>query len=117
MRRKIENQCNFLKEENKEEAYLLDQYLTELTLNDIAKCTISLDREIAVDPYHENRYTGSFIIIDKYNNSTVGAGMIVSSVEGFAKLQDDDKKVYSKAEIELNEFIRRNYPEWNCKEI
>jgi sulfate adenylyltransferase subunit 1 len=90
---------------------------TELVLNDIAKCTISLDREIAVDPYHENRYTGSFIIIDKYTNSTVGAGMIVSSVEGFAKLQDDDKKVYSKAEIELNEFIRRNYPEWNCKAI
>ena len=89
---------------------------TELALNDIAKCTISLDREIAVDPYHENRYTGSFIIIDKYNNSTVGAGMIISSVEGFAKLEED-KKVYSKAEIELNEFIRRNYPEWNCKAI
>ena len=34
VRRKIENQCNFLKEENKEEAYLLDQYLNELTLND-----------------------------------------------------------------------------------
>ncbi|CAM3479923.1 sulfate adenylyltransferase subunit CysN [Arcobacter aquimarinus] len=89
---------------------------TELALNDIAKCTLSLDREIAVDPYHENRYTGSFIIIDKYNNSTVGAGMIVSSVEGFAHLEEE-KKVYSKAEIELNEFIRRNYPEWECKAI
>ena len=30
---------------------------------------------------------------------------------------EENKKVYSKAEIELNEFIRRNYPEWNCKEI
>lgn len=89
---------------------------SELALNDIAKCTISLDREIAVDPYHENRYTGSFIIIDKYNNSTVGAGMIISSIEGFAHLEDE-KKVYSKAEIELNEFIRRNYPEWDCKAI
>ncbi len=89
---------------------------SELALNDIAKCTISLDREIAVDPYHENRYTGSFIIIDKYNNSTVGAGMIISSIEGFAHLKDE-KKVYSKAEIELNEFIRRNYPEWDCKAI
>ena len=89
---------------------------TELALNDIAKCTISLDREIAVDSYYENRYTGSFIIIDKYTNSTVGAGMILSSVEGFAKLEDE-KKVYTKTEIELNEFIRRNYPEWNCKAI
>ena len=42
------------------------------------------DREIAVDPYHENRYTGKFHYHDKYNNSTVG-GMIISSVEGFAK--------------------------------
>ncbi len=88
----------------------------KLELNDIAQCTISLDREIAVDPYHENRYTGSFIIIDKYTNATVGAGMIVSSIEGFAKLEEE-KKVYSQAEIELNEFIRRNYPEWNCKAI
>ena len=87
-----------------------------LELNDIAKCTISLDREIAVDPYHENRYTGSFIIIDKYTNSTVGAGMIVESIEGFAHLEEQ-KRVYTQAEIELNEFIRRNYPEWNCKAI
>jgi sulfate adenylyltransferase subunit 1 len=47
---------------------------------------------------------------------TVGAGMIISSVEGFAKLEEN-KKIYSQAEIELNEFIRRNYPEWNCKAI
>jgi sulfate adenylyltransferase subunit 1 len=88
----------------------------ELALNDIAKVTLSLDREIAVDPYHENRYTGSFIIIDKYTNSTVGAGMIVSSIEGFAHLEEE-QKVYSQAEIELNAFIRKNYPEWNCKAI
>jgi sulfate adenylyltransferase subunit 1 len=87
-----------------------------LELNDIAKCTISLDRDIAVDPYHENRYTGSFIIIDKYTNSTVGAGMIVNHIEGFAKLEVE-KREYTKAEVELNEFIRRNYPEWGCKEI
>jgi len=88
----------------------------KLELNDIAKCTISLDREIAVDPYHENRYTGSFIIIDKYTNSTVGAGMIVNSIDGFAHLEDE-KRVYTQGEIELNEFIRKNYPEWNCKAI
>ncbi len=87
----------------------------KLELNDIAKVTLSLDREIAVDPYHENRYTGSFIIIDKYTNSTVGAGMIVSSVEGFAHLEEE--RVYTKAEIELNAYIRNNYPQWNCKAV
>ena len=86
-----------------------------LELNDIAKVTLSLDREIAVDPYHENRYTGSFIIIDKYTNATLGAGMIVSSIDGFAHLEEE--RVYTKAEIELNEYIRNNYPQWNCKAV
>jgi len=86
-----------------------------LELNDIAKVTLSLDREIAVDPYHENRYTGSFIIIDKYTNATLGAGMIVSSIDGFAHLEEE--RVYTKAEIELNEYIRNNYPQWNCKVV
>jgi sulfate adenylyltransferase subunit 1 len=88
----------------------------QLDLNDIAKVTISLDREIAVDPYHENRYTGSFIIIDKYTNSTVGAGMIIESIEGFAKLEEE-KKEYTKAERALNKYIIENFPEWGCKEI
>jgi sulfate adenylyltransferase subunit 1 len=64
-----------------------------LELNDIAKCTISLDRQIALDPYHENRYTGSFIIIDRYTNSTVGAGMIVSSIIE-QHIQKDDGLIF-----------------------
>jgi len=88
-----------------------------LELNDIAKCTLSLDRQIAVDPYNENRYTGSFIIIDRYSNTTVGAGMIVSSVMNESVDKEDKKREYTKAEIELNSYIRNNFPEWECKEI
>jgi sulfate adenylyltransferase subunit 1 len=86
-----------------------------LELNDIAKCTLSLDRAIAVDPYEYNRYTGSFIVIDRYTNETVGAGMIVSSIVG-----DHSQKIqreYTQAEKELNRYIRVNFPEWECKEI
>ncbi len=90
---------------------------SKLELNDIAKCTISLDRQIAVDPYHENRHTGSFIIIDRYTNSTVGAGMILSSVQDSEFSVQNGTKEYTKAEIELNAYIRSNYPEWECKEI
>ncbi|NQY92784.1 MAG: sulfate adenylyltransferase subunit CysN [Campylobacteraceae bacterium] len=88
-----------------------------LELNDIAQCTLSLDRQIAVDPYNENRHTGSFIIIDRYSNTTVGAGMIVSSVA--SESRDSEEKIieYTKAEVELNSYIRRNFPEWECKEI
>jgi bifunctional enzyme CysN/CysC len=47
-----------------------------LELNDIAFCNISTATPVAFDPYDQNRRTGSFIIIDRYTNHTVGAGMI-----------------------------------------
>ena len=86
-----------------------------LELNDIAKCTLSLDRQIAVDPYNKNRYTGSFIIIDRYTNTTVGAGMIVESVQD-SEFSEKTRE-YTQAEKELNIYIRNNFPEWGCKEI
>lgn len=84
-----------------------------LELNDIAQCSLKLDREIALDAYAQNRYTGSFIVIDRYSNNTLGAGMIVSS----AQSSEVDEVEYSQAEIELNAFIRKNYPQWGCKSI
>lgn len=45
-------------------------------LNDVVFCNVALDRPIAYDPYRENRETGAFIVIDRYSNQTVGAGMI-----------------------------------------
>ena len=47
-----------------------------LELNDIAYCNISLDRQIAFDPYRELRETGGFTLIDRYTHAEVGAGMI-----------------------------------------
>lgn len=47
-----------------------------LELNEIGVCHLSLDQPIAFDPYTENRDTGSFILIDRLSNSTVGAGLI-----------------------------------------
>ena len=45
-------------------------------LNEIGFCNISTSLPVAFDPYEENKKTGSFIIIDRYTNRTVGAGMI-----------------------------------------
>jgi len=47
-----------------------------LDLNAIGVCTLSLDRNIAFDPYTENHDTGSFILIDRMSNNTMGAGLI-----------------------------------------
>jgi len=89
----------------------------ELNLNDIASCKIILSRAIPADSYKQNRLTGSFIIIDRVTNNTVGAGMIVN----VAKRENDNKltiqKEYTEAEIALNAYIRKHFPEWNCKEI
>jgi bifunctional enzyme CysN/CysC len=49
---------------------------TELSLNDIAFCNFATDTPVAFDPYAQNRRTGSFIVIDRFTNHTVGAGMI-----------------------------------------
>ena len=47
-----------------------------LELNEVGVCNVSTSAPIAFDPYRENRETGSFIIIDKRTNNTVGVGMI-----------------------------------------
>jgi bifunctional enzyme CysN/CysC len=47
-----------------------------LELNDIGFCNLATAMPVAFDPYAENRKTGSFIIIDRFTNRTVGAGMI-----------------------------------------
>jgi bifunctional enzyme CysN/CysC len=47
-----------------------------LGLNDIAVCNLSTSVPVAFDPYTQNRRTGAFIIIDRFTNHTVGAGMI-----------------------------------------
>lgn len=89
---------------------------TSLELNDIARCTLSLDRQIAVDPYNDNRYTGSFIVIDRYTNNTVGAGMIIEAAVG-TNDQQLTAREYTEAERALNAYIRMYFPEWEAKDI
>jgi len=47
-----------------------------LGLNEIGIVQLSLGAPIAFDPYSENKMTGSFILVDKRTNATVGAGMM-----------------------------------------
>jgi len=87
-----------------------------LALNDIASCKLILTRPIAADKYKENRQTGSFIIIDRITNNTVGAGMIVDVAKRESDVQTTDRE-YTEAERALNEYIRTHFPEWGCKAI
>ena len=47
-----------------------------LELNEIGVCNISLDRPVPFDPYDENRDMGGFILIDRFTNATVAAGLL-----------------------------------------
>ena len=47
-----------------------------LKLNGVGYVEISTNEPIAFDPYAENRETGAFVLIDRYTNATVAAGMI-----------------------------------------
>ncbi len=47
-----------------------------LELNEVGVVTLSLGAPIAFDAYNDNRMTGSFILIDRHTNATVGVGML-----------------------------------------
>jgi bifunctional enzyme CysN/CysC len=47
-----------------------------LAMNGIGVCNFSLQRPIAFDAYKQNRSTGNFILLDRFTNETVGAGLI-----------------------------------------
>ncbi|MDO5502426.1 MAG: GTP-binding protein [Actinomycetia bacterium] len=53
-----------------------DQESNELGLNEIGRVTMRVQQPLMVDPYEQNRITGSFILIDEATGVTVGAGMI-----------------------------------------
>src|SRR6202012_4242280 len=47
-----------------------------LALNEVGYCNFALAQPLAFDAYREGRDTGGFILIDRFTNATVGAGMI-----------------------------------------
>jgi bifunctional enzyme CysN/CysC len=56
----------------------LEQHLAgkTLALNEVGYCNLSASQPIAFDHYSENRDTGGFILIDRFTNATVAAGML-----------------------------------------
>ena len=49
----------------------------DIHMNDICKVKLRTTQPLMVDPYRENRSTGSLILIDDATNETVAAGMVV----------------------------------------
>lgn len=73
----------------------------DLQLNEIGRCSVTLSQQLYFDAYRRNRFTGSFIIIDRINNTTVGAGMISdrdSAKAATAAWESTDAQVSNKQE-------------------
>jgi bifunctional enzyme CysN/CysC len=62
---------------NRVDINTMEEYPTPgLELNEIGLCETALDQVVCFDSYGVNRGTGSFILVDRLTNVTVGAGMI-----------------------------------------
>ncbi len=93
---------------------LEEEATSSLKLNEIGFAKLSLSQELAYDSYTQNKTTGSFIIIDRITNNTVGAGMIINSSQDSSTNEEHN---YSKFEIELNTWVRKHFPHWEAKDI
>jgi bifunctional enzyme CysN/CysC len=74
-----------------------------LELNEVGICNISLTRPISFDPYQENRNTGNFILIDRFTNATVGAGMIDFPLRRATNIHWQSIDINKQSRSELNE--------------
>ena len=93
---------------------LQKESIEQLDLNEIAYAKLSLNESIAFDSYRDIKTMGSFIIIDRITNNTVGAGMIVNESIDTSKTQ---KQEHSEFEVELNALVRKHFPSWEAKKI
>jgi sulfate adenylyltransferase subunit 1 len=85
---------------------------TELKLNEIGLLELSLTNAVGADPYDNVRDTGSFIIIDRLSNVTIGAGMVVEALEDKAT-----NTQFSEFELEFNSLVRKHFPHWQALDI
>jgi sulfate adenylyltransferase large subunit len=72
-----------------------------LELNQIGPVVVHASRPLVFDSYAENRFSGSFIIIDPATNFTSGAGMIVAPVT-----RGDGERVQATAAERLAQLAR-----------
>ena len=74
----------------------------KLNLNDIAYCKIAIDKMHAISSYSNNQKLGSFVIIDPYNNKTIGVGMIDHALRRSSNISWHKMSINKKTRSELN---------------
>jgi bifunctional enzyme CysN/CysC len=66
-----------------------------LRLNEIGRCSLTVNQPLSFDSYRRNRATGALIVIDRITNGTLAAGMILdrSTAEGRHDHWDDEAAI------------------------
>jgi bifunctional enzyme CysN/CysC len=72
-----------------------------LNMNEVGECNISTQSPIAFDAYKSNRVTGNFVLIDRFTNATVGAGMIDHPLRRASNVHWQAMEVNKQARAEL----------------
>ncbi|HCH23431.1 MAG TPA: adenylyl-sulfate kinase [Oceanospirillaceae bacterium] len=73
-----------------------------LELNDIVVAKISLDKPVAFEAYQQCRPLGAFILVDRFSNATVGAGMINFALRRAANVHRQNLNIDKAARNKLN---------------
>ena len=74
----------------------------KLNLNDIAYCKVAIDKMHGISSYSNNKKLGSFVIIDPYNNRTIGVGMIHHALRRSSNISWHEMSINKKTRSDLN---------------
>jgi len=72
-----------------------------LALNEVGFCNLASHVPVAFDPYSENPVTGAFILIDRYSNATVAAGLIAFALRRATNVHLQPLTVTKEARVQL----------------
>ena len=75
----------------------------KLDLNAVAECNIATDKPLVFDAYQDNPAMGSFILIDRITNNTVGAGMMRFALRRSSNIQNQFFEINKEARAALNQ--------------
>jgi bifunctional enzyme CysN/CysC len=72
-----------------------------LAVNEIGLVNLGTAAPVVFDPYEVNRETGAFIIVDRYSNETVGAGMIAFALRRATNIHPEHLAIEKQARARL----------------
>ena len=73
-----------------------------LDLNEIGFCNLSAAQKVGLDPFSENKATGSFILVDRFTNRTAGLGFVDFSLYRADNIHHEDFLVDKAARAAMN---------------